>query len=99
MQKPLAKPAYFLRASADQWPHGRFEQRHPGPDQKSLRLSEQGAFQNRYLFPLRRTRPLSGPMKKHQNIPEEANFEIKSHIIFSWFRSAFLKFLQETNSK
>ena len=45
-----------------------------GFDQESLWLSEQGAFQDRYLLPLWGIRPLSGPMKNSQNMPEEAVF-------------------------
>ena len=51
-----------------------FKQQNPRADQKSFWLSEQRTVQKRHLFPLGRLGPLSGPMKKHRNIPEEAKF-------------------------
>src|SRR5208283_3961040 len=62
----------LLCASLNQWSHRRSQQQNPRADQKGFWLSEQRTVQERHLFPLGWLGPLSGPMKKHRNIPEEA---------------------------
>src|SRR5208283_2265695 len=71
----------LLCASLNQWSHRRSQQQNPRADQKGFWLSEQRTVQERHLFPLGWLGPLSGPMKKHRNIPEEAGLGLRWELV------------------